>query len=98
VGRARATASGRNAATHRTRTGRVCGQRLRTAGVGAGGRRRGEPLVARACRTLSLPGVPRAVRRELALLGTEWPPRTRLSVVDFTRLEDKAARRLDRLE
>src|SRR5947208_10006326 len=74
VGRARATASGGNAATHRIRTGRVRGQRLRTAGVGAGGRRRGEPLVARACRTLSLPGVPRALRRELALLGTEWPP------------------------
>jgi len=72
--------------------------RMRAAGAGPGGKQRREPVVARAGGTLSLLRMPRAVRRALALLGTESAARTRLSAVDLTRLENEAARRLDRLE
>ena len=71
---------------------------MRTAGVGPGGRRSGEPVVARAHGTLSLPGMPRAVRRELALLGAESRSGTRLSALDIARLEDANPRRLDWVE
>jgi len=54
--------------------------------------------VARARGTLSLPGMPGAVRGELALLGAESPAGTRLSAVDIARLEDEAPGCLDRLE
>src|SRR5450755_3794790 len=71
---------------------------MRTAGVGPGGRQSGEPLVARARGTLSLSGVPRAVRGEPALLGAEPRAGTGLPVVDIARLENAAAGRVDRVE
>src|SRR5262249_39391032 len=48
--------------------------------------------------TLSLLGLPWAVGCALALLGAEPPAGTRLSALDLARLEDEAARPLDRLE
>ena len=48
--------------------------------------------------TLSLFGMPRAVRGELALLGAESRSGTGLPPVDLARLEDEAPRRLDRVE
>src|SRR5579864_3475780 len=71
---------------------------MRTAGVGFGGRRSGEPVVARAHGTLPLSGMPGAVRRELALLGTESRSGTRLSALDIASLEDANPRRLDWVE
>ena len=71
---------------------------MRAAGVGLGGRPGGEPVVAGADGTLSLPGMPRAVRCEHALLGAESRAGTRLSALDIARLEDAGPRRLDRLE
>ena len=64
---------------------------MRTAGVGSGGRPSGEPAVARARGTLSLSGVPRALRRELALLGAESRSGTGLPAVDIASLEDAGA-------
>jgi hypothetical protein len=64
----------------------------------SGGRSGREPVVARARGTLSLPGMPGAVRGELALLGAESPAGTRLPAVDIARLEDEAPGCLDRLE
>src|SRR6266851_7907625 len=74
------------------------GERVRAAGIGAGGRPSGEPALARAGGTLSLSGVPGALRRPLALLGAESRPGTRLPALDLTGLEDAVPRRLDRLE
>src|SRR3989449_6687842 len=74
------------------------GERVRAAGIGAGGRPSGEPALARAGGTLSLSGVPGALRRPLALLGAESRSGTRLPALDLARLEDEAPRRLDRVE
>src|SRR5690242_1426406 len=71
---------------------------MRAVGVGPGGGCVRKPIVARACRTVSLLGVPRAVRRQLTLLGAESPAGTRLLIVDLAGLEDEAAGRLDRME
>src|ERR1043165_3596107 len=98
VGRARAAARGAVAALFRAGTHRVPGQRMRAVGVGPGGGCVGKPIVARACRTVSLLGVPRAVRRQLTLLGAKSPAGTRLLIVDLAGLEDEAAGRLDRME
>src|SRR5450755_2018220 len=78
--------------------GCVRGSGMRTAGVGPSGRQSGEPLVARAHGTLSLSGVPRAVRGEPALLGAESRAGTGLPVVDIARLENAASGRVDRVE
>src|SRR5262250_1712893 len=56
----RAAASGRIAAVLGTRARGVHGQRMRTAGVGVGGRCSGEPAVAGAHGAVSLPGMLRA--------------------------------------
>src|SRR5665811_128547 len=71
---------------------------MRTAGVGPGRRLGRQPVVARAHGTSSLPGMPRAVRRELALLGAQSRSGTRLPAVDLARLEDAGARRVDWVE
>src|SRR5438309_3326535 len=71
---------------------------MRTTGVGSGGRPGRESIVARAHGTSSLPGMPRAVRRELALLGAESRSGTGLSALDIARLEDANPRRLDWVE
>src|SRR2546421_12789960 len=49
-------------------------------------------------RTLSLSGMLRALRRQLALLGAESRSGTGLPALDIARLEDAGAGRLDRLE
>ena len=59
---------------------------------------RGEPPVARAGGTLSLPRMSRAVRRPLALLGAESRSGTGLFALDLAGLEDAGARRLDWME
>src|SRR5215469_11999481 len=94
----RAAASGCIAAVLGTRASGGHGQRMRTAGVGVGGRGRGEPAVAGAHGAVSLPGMLRAVRRTLAVLGAQSAAGTRLPVVDFARLEDEATGHLDWLE
>src|SRR5215469_13451029 len=94
----RAAASGCIAAALGTRGRGVRGQRVRTAGVGIGGRRSGQPAVAGAHGAVSLPGMLRTVRSALALLGAQSTAGTRLSVVDLARLEDEAAGHLDWLE
>src|ERR1019366_10785481 len=68
------------------------------AGVGPGGRRSREPPVAREGRTLSLSRVPRAVRREPALLGALSRSGTGLSALELAGLEDAGPGCLDRLE
>src|SRR6516225_6112466 len=94
----RAAASGCIAAVLGTRASGVHGQRVRTVGVGSGGRRSGEPTMAGAHGAVSLPRMLRAVRSALALLGAQSAAGTRLSVVDLARLEDEAAGYLDWLE
>ena len=74
------------------------GERVRAAGVGLGGRPGGEPVMTRARRALSLSGMPRALRREFALLGAKSRSGTCLPVVDVASLENAGARRLDRVE
>src|SRR5271165_6732427 len=71
---------------------------MRTAGVGLGGRRSGEPAVARARGKLSLFGMLRAVRREPALLGAEPRSGISLSALDIAGVEDAGARCLDWME
>ena len=73
-------------------------QRVRAAGAGVGGRPSGEPPVARADGTVSLSRMPRAVRREPALLGAESRSGVGLSALDLAGLEDAGSGRLDRLE
>src|SRR5437867_2429726 len=82
----------------RARANRMRFERVRATGVDPGGRQSGEPVVARAGGTLSLSRMPRAVRRESALLGAESRAGTGLSALVLARLEDAAERRLDRLE
>ncbi len=71
---------------------------MRTVGIGVGGRRSGEPEVARARGELSLSGVACAVRRELALLGAEPRSGTGVSALDIAGLENARARCLDWME
>src|SRR5215472_5214631 len=73
-------------------------ERLRAPGSGPGRRQSGESPMARAGGTLSLPRMPRAVRREPALLGAEWRSRSGLSALDLAGLEDASARYLDQLD
>ena len=74
-----------------TGTGGRRRQRMRASGTGSGGRPSREPPVARADGTVSLSGMPRAVRRAPALLGAESRPGVGLSALDLARLEDAGA-------
>ena len=64
----------------------------------SGGRPSREPPVARAGGTVSLSGMPRAVRRAPALLGAQSRAGVGLSALDIAGLEDAGSGRVDRLE
>src|SRR3989449_3905405 len=98
LGRERAAPGRHQPAMLRAPALRGPGERVRAAGIGAGGRPSGEPALARAGGTLSLSGVPGALRRPLALPGAESRLGTGLPALDLARLEDEAPRRLDRVE
>ena len=98
TGREGSATGGRIGGLLGTGAGRMRRQRLRASGTGPGGRPSREPPVARADGTVSLSRMPRAVRREPALLGTESGSGVGLSALDLARLEDAGAGRVDRLE